>query len=74
MEDYVFLNRIEEAKPPYHQAINRKLDGAFLHNDMYLISFLQGNAEEMQRQVTASVGKPGAEDVLLSAQSDTEGF
>jgi eukaryotic-like serine/threonine-protein kinase len=74
MEDYVALNRVEEAKTLYQQAINRKLDGVFLHNDMYVISFLQGDAEEMKRQVAWAAGKPGTEDVLLSAQSDTEGF
>jgi eukaryotic-like serine/threonine-protein kinase len=74
IEDYVALNQVEEAKTLYRQAINRKLDGVFLHDDMYLISFIQGDAEEMKRQVFWSAGKPGIEDVLLSAQSDSEGF
>jgi serine/threonine protein kinase/tetratricopeptide (TPR) repeat protein len=74
MEGYIGLDRVEEAKAVYQEAINRRLDGVFLHNDMYLISFLRGDAEEMKRQVDWSAGKPGTEDVLLSAQSDTEGF
>jgi eukaryotic-like serine/threonine-protein kinase len=74
MEDLIFLNRIEEAKTAYRQAIGRKLDGAFLHDDEYIISFLEGDAEEMKRQMAESAGKPGMEDYLLSAQSDTEGF
>jgi serine/threonine protein kinase/tetratricopeptide (TPR) repeat protein len=74
MEDYMALNRLDEAKAVYRQAIDRKLEGAFLHDDTYLIAFLEGNAEEMKRQAALAVGQPGAEDVLLSAQSDTEAF
>jgi len=74
MEDYMALNRLDEAKAVYHQAIDRKLDGAYLHDDMYVMAFLEDNAEEMKRQAALTVGQPGAEDVLLSAQSDTEAF
>jgi len=74
MEGYIGLDRVEEAKAVYQQAINHRLDGVFLHDDMYVIAFLRGDAEEMKRQVDWSAGKPGIEDVLLSAQSDTEGF
>jgi serine/threonine protein kinase len=74
MEDYMALNRLEDAKAVYRQAIDRKLEGPFLHDDMHLIAFLEGNAEEMKRQAVWVVGQPGAEDVLLSAQSDTEAF
>jgi eukaryotic-like serine/threonine-protein kinase len=72
MEDYMALNRLDEAKAVYRQAIERKLEGAFLHDDMYVIAFLEGNPEEMKRQAAMVAGQPGAEDVLLSAQSDTE--
>jgi serine/threonine protein kinase len=72
MEDYMALNRLDEAKAVYRQAIDRKLGGSFLHDDMYVIAFLEGDAEEMKRQAAWAAGKPGAEDVLLSGQSDTE--
>ena len=74
MEDYMALNRLDEAKAVYRQAIDRKLEGAFLHDDLYLIAFLEDNPEEMKRQAALVTGQPGAEDVLLSAQSDTEAF
>jgi serine/threonine protein kinase len=74
MEDYIALNRLDEAKAAYRQAIDHKFDGVFLHDDLYVIAFLQGNAEEMKRQVAWVAGQPGAEDVLLSAESDTEAF
>ena len=74
MEGYIALDRLDEAKITYQQALDRKLEGAFLHDDMYGVAFLEGNAEEMKHQVAWAVGKPGAEDILLSAQSDTEAF
>jgi eukaryotic-like serine/threonine-protein kinase len=74
MEDYMALNRLDEAKALYNDALNRKVDGVFLHDDRYVIAFLQGDADEMQRQVAWVAGQLGAEDVLLSAESDTQAF
>jgi tetratricopeptide (TPR) repeat protein len=74
MEAYIALDRLDEAKITYHKAIDHNLEEPFLHDDMYAIALLEGNAEEMKRQAAWAVGKPGAEDILLSAQSDTEAF
>jgi len=41
---------------------------------MYFYAFLHGDTGQMQQQVAWSSGKPGAEDPLLSAQSDTEAY
>lgn len=72
MEAYTALNRLKEAKVPYDQAIDRKLDNPFLHDDLYSIAFLEGDTDEMKRQVAWATGKSGAEDILLSADSDSE--
>ena len=74
MEDYTALNRFDEAKEVYRQAISLKLENPFLHDDMYALAFLAGDTEEMNRQIEWSVGKQGVEDTLLSAQSDTHFF
>ena len=74
MEAYIPLNRLDEAKTIYRQALKLKLGGQFRGDDMYEIAFLEGDAEEMKRQVDAASGKPGVEDLMLSAQSDTEAF
>jgi tetratricopeptide (TPR) repeat protein len=74
MGSYCNLNRIDEAKGAYQQALARKLDNPFLHFNMYVVAFLQGDTLEMERQVASGAGKPGVEDVFLSAQSDTEAF
>jgi serine/threonine protein kinase/Flp pilus assembly protein TadD len=71
---YAALNRIDEAKAAYREAMERKLDDLSLHGNLYGVAFLQGDTAEMQRQVGWATGKPGAEDVFLSFSSDTEAF
>ena len=74
MEGYIALNRLDEAKKIYRQAVERHLEGQFLGDDSYEIAFLEGNTEEMKRQVDAASGKLGVEDLMLSGESDTEAF
>jgi eukaryotic-like serine/threonine-protein kinase len=73
-EGYLFLNRLDEAKAAFDQALARQLDGGFLRLIMYYLAFLQGDSARMEQQVVWSAGKPGDEDQLLSAQSDTEAY
>jgi serine/threonine protein kinase len=72
MEGYTALNRMDEAKEVYRQALEQKKEGQFLHDDRYVIAFLEDDSNEMSRQVAAVTGKPGVEDVLFSAESDTQ--
>jgi tetratricopeptide (TPR) repeat protein len=74
MKNYIAMGRLEDAKSVYRQAMERKLDIVFLHDDMYAVAFLEGDAEEMERQAKWAVGKRGAEDILISVHSDTEAF
>ncbi len=71
MEVYTPLNRLEESKATYRKALERKLDGPFLHADKYVVAFLENDAPEMQKQIDLATSIPGAEDWLLSQQSDT---
>jgi tetratricopeptide (TPR) repeat protein len=71
---YAALNRLDEARVAYQQAIARNLERPQLHLELYKVAFLQGNAAEMQHQATWAAGRPGAEDEMLSAQSATEAF
>ena len=41
---------------------------------MYCLAFLRGDSARMEQQVVWGAGKPGAEDPLFSAQSDTEAY
>ncbi len=72
--DYLSLGRFDDAEKAIEQAKARNLDGDFLHQEIYYLSFLKGDAPEMERQVEWGSGKPGTEDLLLSVQSDTEAY
>jgi serine/threonine protein kinase/tetratricopeptide (TPR) repeat protein len=71
---YLNLNRLDEAKATFEQAAANHLDDPYLHLNMYYLAFLQGDGAAMQQQVSWAMGKPGTEDLLLSAQSDTEAY
>ncbi len=74
MACYISLNRLDEAKATYEQAQAQKLDTSFLRQTKYLAAFLQGDEAVMRAQIAWAMGKPGVEDIFLSAQSDTEAF
>ena len=71
---YIALNRLDEAKVTYDQAIQRKLYSAFYPDALYSIAFLQNDTAGMARQVTLSAGKPGAEHRLLGLEADTAAY
>jgi len=70
---YAALDRLNEAKTKYQEAVERKVDNPVLHGNRYGVAFLENDVAEMNKQVAAMSGKPG-EDVLLSYASDTEAF
>ncbi|MGA9886469.1 MAG: protein kinase [Candidatus Acidiferrales bacterium] len=74
MFSYTPLNRLDEAKATYEQALERKLDHPFIHLALYPIAFLQNDAAGMAQQVAWSAGKPGAEDQLVSLEADTAAY
>jgi eukaryotic-like serine/threonine-protein kinase len=74
MFNYVALNRLDEAKATYEQALKRKLNHPFLHFELYGIAFLQNDAAGMAQQMTWAAGKPGVEDMLLEAEADTAAY
>ncbi len=71
---YMSLNRLDEAEAVYKQAEERKLESEFLLWVRYSLAFLKGDTAQMAQLVSAAVGKPGAEDLLLAMQADTEGW
>ena len=71
---YMTLNRLDEAEAVYKQAEERKLESEFLLQNRYWLAFLKGDAAQMAQLVSAAMGKPGAEDLLLATQADTEGW
>ena len=68
------LGRTEDARRTVEQALARKLDGVQLRGSSYLMAFLRGDQDAMQRELVWATGRSGEEDWLLSAQSDTEAY
>jgi len=71
---YMSGNRLDEAEAVFQQAEERKLENEQLLQSRYYFAFLKGDAARMAQLVSAAMGKPGAEDLLLAAQADTEGW
>ena len=71
---YAGLNRLDEAEAVYKQAEERKLESELLLVNRYQLAFLKGDEAQMAQWVSAAKGKPGAEDLLLASQADTEGW
>jgi Flp pilus assembly protein TadD len=73
-EVYLFLNRLDDAKATFDQALARKLDGGYLRLYMHYLAFLRGDSVQMEQQVAWGAGKPGDEDLLLSTQADSYAY
>jgi serine/threonine protein kinase/tetratricopeptide (TPR) repeat protein len=74
MEGYIGLNRFDEAKATYRQALERKLYHPFYSEDLYTIAFLENDAAGMKQQVTQSAGQTGKDDTLLANEADTAAY
>ena len=73
-EAYTTFNRLDEAEAVFKQAEERKLESEWLLQYRYQLAFLKGDAAQMAQLLSAAMGKPGAEDLLLATQADTEGW
>jgi tetratricopeptide (TPR) repeat protein len=71
---YLSLNRPEDAKAAFDQALARKLDGGFIRWELYYLAFFRSDSVLMEQQLAWAAGKPGDEDRMLSEQSDTEAY
>jgi tetratricopeptide (TPR) repeat protein len=71
---YLALDRLDEAQSTYQRAVASKFDAPFLQVGIYYLAFLQDDLPKMQQLLSQAMGKPGAEDWLLSTQSDTEAY
>jgi len=68
------LNRLDDAQATFDRAKGMKLDSGTMRLFTYYLMFLRGDTTGMQKQLDWGAGKPGDEDPLLSAQSDTEAY
>ena len=70
---FLCLNRFDEARAIFEQAVEKKLDPYYLHSDFYVLAFVQGDEATMQRQVDWAKGKP-FEGVFFYAQAHAAAF
>jgi eukaryotic-like serine/threonine-protein kinase len=73
-ESFLAANRLDDVKTAIEQAQARKLDSGFLRLMLYYLAFLRGDSAQMEQQLAWGSGRPGDEDILLSAHSDTEAY
>jgi tetratricopeptide (TPR) repeat protein len=71
---YFNVNRLDEAKSVFDQSLALKLDDPALRSGIYSLAFLQNDTASMQKQVDWATSKPGAEDLLLSQDSDSKAY
>ncbi len=72
-EDFLSLNRLDEARQTAQQAVVGWPDRVDVHADLYLLAFLEHDAKGMEAQAAAVSGKPG-EGFFLFMQSETEAY
>jgi eukaryotic-like serine/threonine-protein kinase len=71
---YLNVNRLDEARATAQEAQAHSLDNPQNHLQLYSIDFLQHDAAGMEREAAQLMGKPGFEDVMLDAESDTAAY
>jgi predicted Zn-dependent protease len=74
VQSYLHLGRLNEAQSVAEEAQTKKLDSPYLCFYLYQLAFLQNDASGRAQQVAWAAGKPGVEDVLLSAEADTAAY
>jgi hypothetical protein len=71
---YTNLNRLDEARALYEEAQNKGLDSGYLRFNLYLLAFLQNDAETMAQQSAWANGKEGFEHMIRSAEADSAAY
>ena len=71
---YQNLNRLDEAEAVYKQAKERTLESEGILQYRYQLAFFKSDTAQMAQLVSAAMGKPGTEDLLLASQADTEAW
>jgi tetratricopeptide (TPR) repeat protein len=70
---YLCLNRFAEAKAIYEQALAKNFDVFTTHERLYLIAFIEDDAQAMRRHAAWAAGRP-EEYGMLSMQAGTEAY
>src|SRR5579863_101591 len=71
---YINLNRFDEAKTTLDEASKRKLQYDLVPWISYILGFLRGDSQEMEKWLLPTSYNEGIKDYLLGSQSDTKAF
>jgi tetratricopeptide (TPR) repeat protein len=71
---YLYLDRPKDARATADEARANNSDSPTLRFYLYRLAFIQNDAAGMAEQVAWSVGKPGAENVLVRFEADTAAY
>ena len=71
INQYLFLNRFQEAARTAEEAQARYPQSPMLCANLYKLAFLQNDPARMARELAWATSKTGVEDVLLAYESDT---
>ena len=71
---YMYLDRLDEVHATAQEATAHHLDPPAMHLILYWTEFLQNDADGMQREKAALMGKPGWEDQVLDIASDSAAY
>ena len=68
------LDRFGDVQRTFDKALANHLDGRYVRQTYYWLSFIRSDQAQMEKQVRWAIGKPGDEEFLLSLQSDSEAY
>jgi serine/threonine protein kinase len=74
MDNYLCLNRLDEAMATAREAQVHNLDSPMIHLVLYMVDFLRQDSAAMEREAAGLMGKPGIEDLMLQAESETAAY
>jgi serine/threonine protein kinase/Flp pilus assembly protein TadD len=68
------LDHLDDAAQTFNKVMERKIEDPIGRVNWFGVAFVRGDAQEMDKQMAWSVGKPEGEDNFLAAKSDTEAY
>jgi eukaryotic-like serine/threonine-protein kinase len=72
--DFLYLERFDDARQAYQEAMDRKLDDDQPHLNLYAIDFLHGDEKGMAQQAAWFDGRPELDHEILTLESDTASY
>jgi serine/threonine protein kinase/tetratricopeptide (TPR) repeat protein len=73
-QNLLALNRLDDARRTYDEAIARKLDDDLLRLVCYGVAFLQSDAKVMSEQTAWFTDRPEVENEMLALEAETEAY